>query len=75
MSLLVLFSAPEKRTDWGLGVNPQQGKNPAKKNSEECSLFQQVKLLSKLDLLCARKSSSKLGSSLAISAGLASFKA
>ena len=25
MLLLVLFFAPKKRTDWGLGVNPQQG--------------------------------------------------
>ena len=47
MSLLVLFSAPEKRTDWGLGVNPQQGKTLQKKNSEECSLFQKTRLFCK----------------------------
>ena len=25
MLLLVLFFAPKKRTDWGLGASPQQG--------------------------------------------------
>ena len=68
-SLGALNLRAEEKDRLGFGGKPPAGSNPAKKKARSARYFNKLSFFQKLDLLCARKSSSKLGSSLAISAG------